>query len=129
MIIASGEASSYTIVVNPPGVDRCFLHCPGTNDTFVATDLALDRMAGARLLHFGYPPLMEGIFADGGEGIAARFREAGRQGMLVSLDMGMPDMDSPAGRVDWHAWFERVLPHVDVFLPSLDEALLLLDRH
>jgi sugar/nucleoside kinase (ribokinase family) len=52
----------------------------------------------------------------------------GQQGALVSLDMGMPDPDTPAGRVDWPAWFDRVLPQVDVFLPSLDEALLMLDR-
>ncbi len=128
MIIAPGEASSYTIVLNPPGVDRCFLHCPGTNDTFVAGDLALDRIADARMLHFGYPTLMAGIFADGGEGLATRFRQVGQQGTLVSLDIGMPDPDSPAGRVDWPAWFGRVLPQVDVFLPSLDEALLMLDR-
>ncbi len=127
MIVAPGEASSYTIVVNPPGVDRCFLHCTGTNDTFVAEDLALDRIAGARMMHFGYPTLMAGIFSDG-EGLAARFHEVGQQGTLVSLDIGMPDPDSPAGRVDWPAWFARVLPQVDVFLPSLDETLLMLDR-
>jgi len=127
MVVARQEASSYTIVVNPPGVDRCFLHCPGTNDTFVADDLALDRMAGARLLHFGYPPIMQGIFADGGTGLAERFHEVRRQGMLVSLDMAMPDPASPAGRVDWPAWLARVLPEVDILLPSVDEVLLMFD--
>ena len=34
----------------------------------------------------------------------------------------------PAGRVDWAALLARVLPHVDVFLPSLDEILFMLDR-
>ena len=35
MIIAPGDASSYTVVINPPGVDRVFLHCPGANDSWV----------------------------------------------------------------------------------------------
>jgi len=128
MIVSQGEASSYTVVINPPGVDRCFLHCPGTNDTYVAADFAMDRLAGARLLNFGYPTLMQGIFSDGGIGLAERFEQIGQQGLLVSLDMGMPDPASAAGRVDWAAWLARVLPAVDVFLPSLDEVLLMLDR-
>lgn len=128
MIVAAGEASSYTVVMNPPGVDRCFLHCPGTNDTFVADDFAMERLAGARLLNFGYPTLMQGIFSDGGAGLADRFRQIGQQGLLVSLDMGMPDPAAAAGQVDWAAWLTSVLPSVDVFLPSLDEVLLMLDR-
>ena len=128
MIVARGEPSSYTIVVEPPGLDRCFLHCPATNDTFVAEDLALDRVAGARLLHFGYPAIMQGIYADGGDGLAERFHEIRQQGTLVSLDTAMPDPASPAGRVDWPAWLARVLPEVDILLPSLDEVLLMFDR-
>jgi sugar/nucleoside kinase (ribokinase family) len=34
MHIVPGEASSYTVILNPPNVDRIFLHCPGANDTF-----------------------------------------------------------------------------------------------
>ena len=30
-----GETTSYCFVLNPPGMDRIFLHCPGANDTFV----------------------------------------------------------------------------------------------
>ena len=128
MIVAPGQDSSYTIVISPPGVDRCFLHCTGTNDTFVAGDLQHDRMAGARLLHFGYPPLMQGIYGDGGRGLSEAFAEVRRRSTAVSLDMAIPDAASPAAAVDWHAWLARVLPEVDVFLPSLDEALLMLDR-
>jgi sugar/nucleoside kinase (ribokinase family) len=128
MIVAPGQASSYTIVISPPGVDRCFLHCTGTNDTFVAADLLHDRMAGARMLHFGYPTLMQGIYDGGAEGLSRAFAEARRRSIAVSLDMGMPDASSPAAAIDWSAWLARVLPEVDVFLPSLDEALLTLDR-
>jgi len=128
MIIAPDQDSSYSIVISPPGVDRGFLHCTGTNDTFVAADLPLDRIAGASLLHFGYPPLMQGIYGDGGRGLSAAFAAVRREATAVSLDMAVPDANSPAAAVDWHAWLARVLPEVDVFLPSLDEALLMLDR-
>jgi sugar/nucleoside kinase (ribokinase family) len=123
MIVATGEATSYSIVLSPPQVDRGFLHCPGTNASFVAADLAKTPWQDARLLHFGYPPLMRGTIADEGRGLAEIFAEAQAAGVLVSLDMAMPD----AGSTNWRQWLRHVLPHVDVFLPSLDELVLMLD--
>lgn len=123
MAVAPGEVTSYSIVISPPGVDRTFLHCPGTNDTFGPDDMRWDHARGARLLHFGYPPIMRRLYADGGEAMAAIFAEARRRGMATSLDFCGIDPASDAGRVDWAAWLARVLPHVDVFLPSQDEIL------
>jgi sugar/nucleoside kinase (ribokinase family) len=71
---------------------------------------------------------MQGIFDGGAQGLASAFAEARRHGTAVSLDLGMPDASSPAAAIDWQAWMATVLPEVDVFLPSLDEALLTLDR-
>ena len=65
MIVAKGEISSYSVVINPPGVDRTFLHCTGANDTFTAADVTDDQLKGARLFHFGYPTLMQRIYNDG----------------------------------------------------------------
>jgi len=48
--------------------------------------------------------------------------------VATSLDMALPDPDSEAGKADWGSLLERVLPHVDVFLPSLEETLYMLDR-
>jgi len=128
VIVSEGEASSYTVVINPPGIDRTFLHCPGTNDTYGAEDFDRISLEGCRLVHFGYPPLMARIFEDGGEGLAAFHEKARAAGVTTSLDMARPDPDSDAGRVDWGAFLERVLPHVDIFLPSIDELLYMLDR-
>ena len=64
MLVVPGEQSSYTIVLNPPGVDRIFLHCPGANDTFSAADVTSGRLGSARLFHFGYPPLMRRMYRD-----------------------------------------------------------------
>src|SRR3954453_4168360 len=52
MVVAPGEATSYSIVISPPGVDRSFLHCPGANDTFTAEDVPDEALAGARIVHF-----------------------------------------------------------------------------
>ena len=126
MIVAKGETSSYTVVINPPGIDRTFLHCTGANDTFTAADINAEKLAGARLFHFGYPTLMQRIYNDGGREMEKIFRQAKAVGLTTSLDMSYPDPKSEAGQVDWPAWLKRVLPHVDIFLPSLDEMQLML---
>ena len=127
MIVKPGEVSSYTIVVSPPKMDRCFLHCSGANDTFSPADLHPEMFAGARLMHFGYPTLMRGIYSDP-KGFAAKLAEIRQLGVLVSMDVTMPDPQGPEGALDWRRWFEIVLPQVDIYLPSLEETLFMLNR-
>jgi sugar/nucleoside kinase (ribokinase family) len=128
MIVAHGENSSYTIVINPPGIDRIFLHCPGPNDTFGAADIDLAELAGARIFHFGYPPIMRRMYLDNGAELAALLRAVRASGVTTTLDMAQPDPNSEAGRLDWPALLNNVLPHVDIFAPSIDEILYMLDR-
>jgi sugar/nucleoside kinase (ribokinase family) len=123
-----GEPSSYTVVISPPGIDRTFLHCPGTNNTFGPEDLAPALLAQARHLHFGYPPLMRRMFTSGGEELAAILRAAKDQGLSTSLDMSMPDPTRPSGKADWPAILARALPYVDAFLPSGEELVYMLRR-
>jgi sugar/nucleoside kinase (ribokinase family) len=128
MIVSPEAASSYTIVVNPPGVDRVFLHCPGANDSFGADDVPYHTLSDVRLFHFGYPPLMRRMYQDGGSELESLFRRVKATGTVASLDMARPDPASAAGRAPWAEILTRVLPHVDLFLPSLDETLFMLDR-
>lgn len=128
MIVSSKDASSYTVVISPPGVDRTFLHCPGANDTLRARDIPAKTFAGARLLHFGYPPLMREMYLHDGRELARIFSGAKRAGLTTSLDMAEPDAASEAGRIDWLALLQKVLPHVDFFEPSLQELLFMVDR-
>jgi sugar/nucleoside kinase (ribokinase family) len=127
IIVDPNASTSYTIVISPPGLDRAFLHCPGANESFVPGDIALNKVEGARLVHFGYPPLMKAAYTDGGTALAARFHDIQELGALVSLDMALPDARAGSGQVDWRAWLRSVLPHVDLFMPSLDEMLLMLE--
>ena len=51
MIVDPDADSSYTLVINPPGVDRIFLHCPGANNTFGANDVDLEQVRRAKVFH------------------------------------------------------------------------------
>lgn len=128
MIVVPGEVSSYSLVISPRGMDRAFLHCAGANHTFSADDVDYDILRQARLFHFGYPPVMERMYANDGEQLEELFRRAKATGVITSLDMSMPDPQGPSGRVNWQKVLARTLPYVDVFLPSLDELLALLRR-
>lgn len=128
MVVAPGATSSYTIVVNPPGLDRYFLHSPGANDTFGAEDVRYDDLQAARLFHFGYPPLMARMFADDGQELAYMLQQAKAIGITTSLDMAMPDPAAPSGQANWAAILRSALPFVDIFLPSIEETLFMLRR-
>jgi sugar/nucleoside kinase (ribokinase family) len=123
-----GSSTSYTIVISPPGSDRRFLHHSGANDEFGAEDVKDRDLRGARLFHFGYPPVMARMFAGNGAQLTEMFRRAKSLGLTTSLDMTFPDPGSPGGKADWRAILRNTLPFVDVFLPSLDEILFMLGR-
>jgi sugar/nucleoside kinase (ribokinase family) len=50
-------------------------------------------------------------------------------GATTSLDMAKPDPKSAAGKADWQTILSSVLPYVDIFLPSLEEILFMLEPH
>ena len=128
IVTSTGTSTSYSIVISPPGSDRRFLHHPGANDDFNADDVRDEDVRDARLFHFGYPPLMAHMFADNGAELTEMFRRVKSLGLTTSLDMAFPDPDSNAGRADWRSILKNTLPHVDIFLPSLDEILFMLGR-
>jgi sugar/nucleoside kinase (ribokinase family) len=125
--VAEEQKSSYTIVIDPPGADRAFLHFPGPNRDFAAGDIQHRELEGLGLLHFGYPPLMPRMFREGGAEMAEIFRSVKQRGLTTSLDVTLPDLESEAGQLDWRSWLKKVLPRVDLFLPNLPEVLFMLD--
>lgn len=128
LVRSPGETTSYSIVISPPGVDRTFLHAPGANASFVSKDVRDDALQGAKVLHFGYPPVMRAMWERDGEECAALFRRAKEHGLTTSLDMCFVDPNGEAGKADWRAFFARTLPFVDVFVPSLEEVAFMLRR-
>jgi len=128
MIVDSSGGTSYTIIINYPGVDRIFLHFPGVNDTFQINDIPDQALEQARLFHFGYPPLIRSTFVNNGAALTEIFRRARQIGVTTSLDMAFPDPASEAGYADWLSILESVLPYVDIFMPSIEEILFMIRR-
>lgn len=125
--VQDGICTSYTVVLAPPGLDRMFLHYSGANDSFGVDDVAFDLVEKASLFHLGYPPLLEQMWKDEGETLAEIFRRAKACGATTSLDMSLPDPGSASGQAPWHTILAKALPYVDIFLPSVEESLYVLD--
>jgi sugar/nucleoside kinase (ribokinase family) len=128
MAVVPGETTSYTLVLAPPRIDRVFLHHTGANDTFSSRDVNYDLVAQSRLFHLGYPPLMRGLYADGGRELIDIFRRVKQLGVTTSLDMSLPDPSSESGRVNWQKLLQELLPLVDVAPLSAEEIMFMLNR-
>lgn len=128
MIIDKDSSTSYSVVVAIPGIDRIFLHNPGANNTFTKEDLNFELIKEAGLFHFGYPTIMQKMYEDGGDELAGIFKAVKDCGCMTSLDMSAVDENTKAGKVDWYTILEKTLPHVDFFLPSVEEICYMLDK-
>ena len=123
--IAAGTA--YGIVIAPPGMDRLFLEDPGCNRIFTADNIDYKVVGQSRLFHFGYPPLMEALWTNSGAKLKELFERVRNHGTVTSLDMTLPDPAAPAGKADWQAILSAVLPLVNIFVPSIEELLFMLE--
>lgn len=128
MTVVDGESTSYSVVIVPEGFDRIFLHNPGANNTFNADDIDYDTVARARLFHLGYPPLMRQMYENDGEELIRIFRRVKELGVTTSLDMSLPDENSASGRADWEGILRRLLPYVDIYIPSVEETMFMIDK-
>lgn len=128
MIVSEDSATSYSIVLAVPGIDRIFLHHPGANDTFTYQDMDWEAIKDASLFHFGYPPLMKKLYENQGSELVRIFRKVKESGAATSLDMAAIDAKSEAGKADWGQILESLLPYVDFFVPSVEELGFMLDR-
>lgn len=123
-----GHGTSYSVVLAPKGRDRSFLHFPGANAAFGEEDVDQRTVSLAKIFHLGYPPIMPRLIAKNGAELQSIYAQAKASGVVTSMDMVVPDPSGPSGHADWLAILKNVLPSVDVFLPSIDEALFMLRR-
>jgi sugar/nucleoside kinase (ribokinase family) len=117
--VAPGQTTSYSIVIAPGDCDRAFLHCPGANTTFTTADVRDEDLEGGRWFHFGYPPLMPAIAADGGKELADLFFRARKRGLRTSLDFC--SISGAAASTDWRTVLSNCARAVTVFTPSIEE--------
>lgn len=128
MCVAEGEQTSYSIVLVPPGTDRIFLHDPGANNTFASEDIDYNLVSDAKLFHMGYPPMMKKLYINGAEELIKIYKKTKELGVITSLDMCLPDPQSESGKADWDGILKRLLPNVDIFLPSIEELLFMVHK-
>ena len=104
-----GADTSQTLIVNVKGQDRRFIHTFGANGRFRANDIPLSLLDRVKVLYVGGYLLMPGL--DQLE-LAEVFRVAQIKGVTTVLDVAIPAPGEYRSKID------RLLPHVDVFLPN-----------
>jgi sugar/nucleoside kinase (ribokinase family) len=118
--VSPGADTSQTLIVNVVGQDRRFIHTFGANGEFSAADIPLERVNRCRVLYLGGYLLMPNVRQDE---LVPVFAAARRAGARTVLDVATP------GPAEYLSRLERLLPHVDVFLPNNHEAELITGEH
>jgi sugar/nucleoside kinase (ribokinase family) len=116
VLFTPGTDTSQTLIVNVAGQDRRFIHSFGANAAFRPADIPPDRVGRCKVLYLGGYLLMPGVRQEELVPVFAAAREAGAK---TVLDVATP------GKADYLARLDRLLPHVDVFLPNNHEAELI----
>jgi sugar/nucleoside kinase (ribokinase family) len=114
--VSTGADTSQTLIVNVVGQDRRFIHTFGANGEFRAADIPLERVKKCRVLYLGGYLVMPRITQDELIAVFAAARQAGARTVLDVVTPG------PAG---YMSRLDRLLPHVDVFMPNDHEAELM----
>jgi sugar/nucleoside kinase (ribokinase family) len=114
--VSAAADTSQTLIVNVAGQDRRFIHTFGANAGFSAADILRERAARCRVLYLGGYLVMPQIRQDE---VASVFGSARQAGAKTVLDVVTP------GPAAYLPQLERLLPHVDVFLPNNHEADLI----
>jgi sugar/nucleoside kinase (ribokinase family) len=116
LTVSPAADTSQTLIVNVQGQDRRFIHTFGANAEFRAGDIPLDRVANCKALYLGGYLVMPNVLQ---EELVPVFEAAHRAGARTLLDVVTP------GPGEYLSRLERLLPHVDVFLPNNHEAELI----
>ena len=119
--MVDGESTSYTIAICIPGIDRFYLHHCGANDTFGYSDMDFDLVQRSKLMLFGYPPWMRKLYGNTGTELTKILKKTKELGTTTALDLSLPDVDSPAGQVNWLAILKDWVPLSDIMVPSAEE--------
>jgi sugar/nucleoside kinase (ribokinase family) len=112
---AATNTSATMVLVHGDG-ERSFIHYLGANAVLRAEDVDPAAFAGARVLHVAGALLMPAL---DGEPTMRLLLEAKARGLITSLDTAW---DS-TGR--WMELIAPALPHLDYFVPSIEEARML----
>ncbi|MFI3200413.1 MAG: carbohydrate kinase family protein [Eubacteriales bacterium] len=129
VIVAKDEITASNIVVTTQNMDRVFWLKQGASQNYNVNDMddLLNRVP-IDLFHFGYPTGMKCMFEDGGERLSTIYQHVHDRGITTTLDLSLPGKNSESSYADWKSILKKTLPHVDVFLPSIEETLFIFRR-
>lgn len=108
--------TSATMLVIRPDGSRPALHQRGASDKLWIDEGDFDEICDAKVLHHGGTGLLRAM--DESSQSARLLRHAKRRGVVTTLDLIAPN----DGTMEL---LRPILPHVDYFMPSMEEALLL----
>lgn len=126
-VVPSGKSTA-SIALAIPGRDKSTIHQRGVSQLLKADDFTEDDFKDIDLFHLGYPTTMKYLYAHEGSDLVKILTMAHEQGVITSLDTSLPDLNSEPGKVDWRPILKRLFPVVDLFLPSIEEAVFMMDR-
>jgi sugar/nucleoside kinase (ribokinase family) len=115
--------TAFSIVLAPPGTDRIFLESPGCSNIFDLEYINFGAVSQSRLFHFGYPPLLKQFYQNDGSQLRDLLARVQSLGVATSLDFSLPDPESESGKLNWPKIMHQLLPFTDIFVPSLEELL------
>lgn len=109
---STSMATSATILPIRPNGERPALHCRGASDELFVSEDQFDAVCNARFLHHGGT----GFLASMDKGQSTKLlSHAKLRGLTTTLDLIGPNEDTLGILRD-------LLPHVDYFMPSMEEA-------
>jgi len=109
------SATSATILPIRPDGSRPALHARGASDDLFVADAQFDAVCDARFLHHGGTGLLKAM----DQGQSARLLQHAKQrGLVTSFDLIAPTAHT-------RELLDTLLPHVDYFMPSMEEAFFL----
>lgn len=114
----SVNTSTTAVLISPDG-ERSFLHYYGGNAKMSEDDVDYGVIKKAKILHVAAAFLVPGL---DGEPMASVLEKARKMGVTTSLDTAW----DAEGR--WMQLLEPCLSHVDIFMPSVEEAQILRGR-
>ena len=108
--------TSFTFVMISPEGERAFFHYVGANGALTYEDVDFSFVGESRMLHVAGSFVMPGI---DGEPTARLLKRAREMGVITCLDTVWN------GSINALETLKPSLPHLDYFLPSIDEARLM----
>lgn len=112
---STANTSATMVMVSADG-ERTFFHYLGANAELCYEDVDFDIVQEAEILHIAGTFLMPEF---DGEAAARALKQAREQGIITSLDTAW---DSKG---NWMRVLEPCLQHLDIFMPSIDEARMI----